>query len=273
MTRSLPTIARLIVALLAAACQPSPPPATAPMAVATEAPALAFGLFQLQSLSGHDVATAKHHPIYLIEMTGRWDIASQCVPFWFAYRHTGADGAIAVNDAMPEGIPICARALTPIETDLPKILLAATTRTTRPDGAIVLSGPAGEAVFAKPRSAVINPFGHSPPSTDMTLWGEWRVAAVNGVAAPTETVRIAFGFGKAEAYDAILVLAWRYGQPEMTRVTSTTDGFGEPVIQPGPSPFVAALAKALAGDVRMSSDGPLRRVLSGAGGVVELVRA
>jgi hypothetical protein len=250
---------------------PTPPPTPAPAPViAKDIGAPMTGQWRLAALTGHDLEASQHHPIYLVGLVGRLDLTSQCVPFFFRYQFD--ETSIVMRDGYPPGAPVCARGLSPIETDLPKIILAAKRAEQRGENAFALIGPAGEAVFVKPAAPVTNPFGNNPDPDEWLLWGEWRVTAVNGKAAEGEPIDVAIGYERIEAYGAGASIGFTYRQELPDLITVDETGMELPVVQPGLSATKTALRAALRGSLTIGGDGPNKRILRGVHGEIELQR-
>lgn len=264
------------LALLACSPAPIPAPARATPEIAAPQPVLALahapatlGLWQLESLSGQDLANSAHHPVYLAVMQERLFIASQCVPFFFRVEQITGD--VRVSDAMPSPTPaICARTLTPIEAALPKVFLAANGMELRGADRLAVSGPEGHAVFVRPASLVTNPFGYSPTPKPPIPFGDWRVLSINGRAVKgDEPVWLVFGFGRMEIFSGCVVMA-RSMVLTPDHVMFGPAQLDVPVCERGYTYLESILDNGLIGTMAITASGPNGLRLSGQHAVIEL---
>ena len=208
------------------------------------------------------------------------EILSQCVTIGpFDYGRT-VGGGISVRQPGPQpqskaaGLgpaPVqCARALSPDEQALPRVLLAARKVTPTAGGRATLSGPGGSLVIRRPSGPLSNPRRQVPPPRLPSALGAWRVLSIDGRS-----------LGAAEQIELLLRphwIEWRSGCVNEARILGRggdglmpgeTDPF--PVCERGRSPAELAMERLTAGAIatRMTPAGLL--TLTGSGVTVELV--
>ena len=207
------------------------------------------------------------------------ELLSQCVtigPFDYGRR---AGGGIAVGPvtvapgtgrATPPPPPQCARALSPAEGALPRLLLAAREVRREEDGTVSLAGPAGTVTLRRPKGALANPRGQAPPPRVPPPLGAWRFVTVDGRTLPP-----------GEGMELLLRpshIEWRSGCVSEVRelrseghllLPGPSDPF--PVCERGRSESERAAERLFGAPVamRMAADG--RLVLRGSGLTAELV--
>jgi hypothetical protein len=134
---------------------------------------------------------------------------SQCVAFWRRYQRDGS--RLVVSMANPGAM--CARGLSPLETEFDRTL-SAITEAAREGDTLQLTGPQVSLTFKA-----------APPIARQDITGRWRLSALNGAAPPAGAgpVEITVTDTRIEA-NACVFSSWRYRQDgtlmEMTPIAS-----------------------------------------------------
>lgn len=192
---------RIVLAVLClAACSQGPTPtAPAKAPAAQAAPADLRGEWRLIEMNGRPAPQARdpddfNHPITMTVGDFSFRAQSQCIAIWRRYERQGAQ--LVVTSLNPGAM--CARSLSPWETEFDRTLSAVTTAA-RTDAGLRLSGPAGELAFAP-----------APPAVRESFTGIWRLHAVHG-APPAEALEITVTPDRITA-NACVLPGWRYRQ-------------------------------------------------------------
>lgn len=266
------------VLLLHAACNqqpkqtaaaPSSADASASSRAAFGLPGGQVGLWEVAAVNGRAVPP-EHHPIYLLNGSSGGEAQSQCIPYAFVWPGHERNPA-PPRPAKPGPAPVvCARGLTPVEKALGPAL-ASVQRIGAADGAMLfLEGEHGSVTLRRPAEPALNPFGNSPGPGPTVMWGEWRVAAVNG-RAPDTAMTLLFFRERLELVSGCVTIGRLVEQLGPSLSLSADPGVTTRC-ERMTSPDELAAERILAGDLRLEGAQPRRRTLSGPAGSITLVR-
>ena len=270
----------LVAAMLLAGCTASAPqPEQQPTASASDSraeqpepaePQAAsheeiFGQWRLVDMPGRPPDYP--HEIHLL--IGRYMIeaVSQCIPFGKMLP-----GAVA-GPARPNGdgsLLICARMMSPTEQSFGRTLAAADTIEKLLDGRLQLRGRAGTLVLARNAEPVLNPFQNTPGPGPHLMWGEWRVAAING-KRPSSPMTMLFFKERLEVGSGCVHFGRRIEQEGAT-LRLSPDSTITTVCERMTSADESLAGRILSGTVSIARSTPRQRLLSGKSGSILLVR-
>lgn len=239
-----------------------------------------FGAWLVQSVSTADSAPQdRFWDMVVLVGVRQLEVLSQCItigPFDYG-RTLGGGIGVRQTPVLPRpratAAPVrvqCARALSPTESAMPSILLAAVDVKREADGSVMLSGRIGSVTLRRPSSALGNPRGQAPPPRVPPLLGAWRFASVNGrTLLPDERMELLLRPGRLE---------WRSGcVSEVKKLRSEGDKLilGDidpfPICERGLSEAEQSASRLFIGTVvtRMGQDGRLS--VQGSGVTAKLV--
>ena len=265
--------------LVLAACTQAPAPApaedrqrgaSAPAAQSAAQPVgheELFGQWHLVEMPG--VAPGQQLNIHLL--VGRYGIeaVSQCITF----------GKVLPGAVLPEPPPrreaapapvVCLRTHTPVERTFGPMLAAVQSFERLADGRVALRGARGDLVIERTARPVLNPLQNSPGPGPHLMWGEWRIAAIDG-SPPPDPMTMLFFRNRLEVGSGCVHFG-RYFEQEGPTLRLSPDPTVTTICERMTSPAEDAVERILAGKLEIVSSTPTRRLLRGAGGTLLLER-
>lgn len=252
----------LLAAMLLAACTPGTPDQEPAASFVNDKPAQPqvpgarpasheemFGQWRLTDMPGPPPDYP--HDIHIVIGSYAIEAVSQCIPF--GKLLPGA--VVGPRPAPPGGHPapvICARMPSPAERRFGRTLAAVDTFEMLPDGRLRLRGDAGDLLFGRNHQPVLNPFQNTPGPGPHLMWGEWRVAALNG-KPPSSAMTMLFFKERLELDSGCVNFGRRFEQEGA-------------ILRLSPDPNVAAICERMTSRDEQAAD----RMLSG---VIAIIRS
>lgn len=237
-------------------------PSDQPVEQGRETPALEelFGQWQVRDLNG-----TRPGEIHVLIGRASVEAVSQCIPFGFLLpQHPPPKSTGPTTDL------VCARMPTPHEQAFGRAAAAISHTELLPDGTLLLTGQGVRMLLDRPREPVLNPFQNTPGPGPSLMWGEWRVAAIDG-KAPSTPMQIAFFRRRLELNSGCVWIGRRMEQ-EGTALRLSADLNVTTICERMTSAEEDAAKRILSGTVTIAQSTPRRRLLRGSGGTILIER-
>jgi len=227
-----------------------------------------FGQWQLASLSGFERLPGPQ--ISILIGHNNVQAQSQCIVFLF--RLPGQPEEPPTAAGAPVIPPPCARPLSPVEARFSAVVNPVR-RVERRGERIALIGDEGEAVIERPQSAPTNPQANVPGPGAWLMWGEWRVASIDGRApSAAHPIQLLFRTVRIEAQSGCVPMLWDFTQDQDT-LTVIHVPVRHGVCERMSLPEEEALQRIFgAGTVRITHSTPTERHLASRAGTLVLRR-
>ena len=225
-----------------------------------------FGQWRLVEMPG----VPQDQPLEIHLLIGRYGIeaVSQCITFRKILPGVVFPDPPNPHPDQPE--PVCARMLSPIEQKFGPMLAAATSMERLGEGRALLRGAKGDLVIARNEEPVLNPLQNVPGPGPFLLWGEWRIAAIDG-SAPDTPMSLLFFKNRLE-FGSGCVHFGRYIEQQGAELRLSPDPTVTTICERMTSPAEEAAERIWSGTVRIAESSPRRRLLRGAEGTILLGR-